>query len=124
MLDEDKARIPLAKVRPLFLQSNFQDEVQLMDHLKLAAHVNEALREVSEGGRDPALVYIDTPVFPDAYMLVGRYRIAGNSMNVRIRLFKGEKEAGSFAVEDSMVKVDNIAKQIVDHAQRLLQDAR
>jgi WD40 repeat protein len=124
MLDEDKARIPLAKVRPLFLQSNFQDEVQLMDHLKLAAHVNEALRGVSEGESDPALVYIDAPVFPDAYMLVGRYSIAGNSMNVRIKLFKGEKEAGSFTVEDNMAKVDSIAAKIVDRAQRLLQDAR
>jgi WD40 repeat protein len=124
LLDEDKAQIHVASVRPLFLQSNFQDEVRFIDHLKLAARVNEALREVSVRGAGASLVYVDASEYPDGYLLTGRYRVAGSSVKVRVTLFKGEKEAANFTVEGITAEIDKVAQQIVDEAGRVLRDSR
>jgi hypothetical protein len=64
LVDEDKARIPVSRPHPLFLQSSFQDEVRPLDQLKLTARVNEALRQVSGGGPNAVLVYVDASDLP------------------------------------------------------------
>jgi len=123
MLAEDKARISVAAVRPLFLQSNFQDDAHFIDHLKLTSHVNEALRRVSARGKDADLSYVDASEFPDGYLLVGRYRVDGSSVRITVTLFKGEKKYGNFIVEGKPADLDNIATKIVGEAQRLLRSS-
>ena len=123
VLDEDKVRIMVAAVRPLFLQSNFQDDARPIDHLKLTAHVNEALRSVSARGKDADLSFIDASDFPDAYMLAGRYRIEGTAITVKVTLFRGDTEAGEFTAEGDAGKLDDLAAKIVDAAEHLLQES-
>jgi hypothetical protein len=115
--DEDKARIPLAGVRPLFLQSNFQDEVRPIDHLKLMARVNEALREASAREHNATLVYVEASELPDAYLLAGRYRVEDGNVNARVSVFKGEEEAGSFTVEGNTSNLVQLAARIVAEAE-------
>ena len=121
MLDEDKVRIMVAAVRPLFLLSNFQDDARPIDHLKLTGHVNEALRGVSARGRGADLSFIDASDFPDAYMLAGRYRVEGTVITVKVTLFRGDTDAGQFTVEGDSGKLDDLAANIVGAAERLLQ---
>jgi len=115
--DEDKARIPLASVRPLFLQCNFQDEVRPIDHLKLMAHVNDALREASAREHNATLVYVEASELPDAYLLAGRYRVEDGNVNARVSVFKGEEEAGSFTVEGNTSNLVQLAARIVAEAE-------
>ena len=119
LLGEDKARIPLATPRPVFLQSTFQDEVQLRDQLKLTGLVNEALREVSSRGQDASLVYVDAAEFPDAYLLAGRYRVEGSRVTAKVSVFKGEKQVGNFTFVDEAGNLDKMTAEIVGKAQRL-----
>ena len=48
------------------------------------------------------------------------YVIEGDSVKVRIPLFKGEKGIGSFIVEDGLAAVDKLARNIVSEAERML----
>jgi hypothetical protein len=121
--DDDKARIPVSKPHPLFLQSSFQDEIRPLDHLKLTARVNEALREVSARGPNIPLVYVDASDLPGAYLLAGRYRVEGGLVKVRASLFKGQKEAGNFTVDGSIGELDKLAGRIVDQAEHLVRDS-
>jgi WD40 repeat protein len=123
LVDEDKARIPVARPHPLFLQSSFQDEARPLDHLKLTSRVNELLRQVSGGGPNAVLVYVDASDLPGAYLLAGRYHVEGGSVKVRATLFKGEKEIGNFAADGNIGELEMLAGRIVDEAKRLLRDS-
>jgi hypothetical protein len=123
VLDEDKIRIKVAAIRPLFLRSNFQDDARPIDHLKLAARVNELLRSVAGRGQDADLSFIDASDFPDAYVLAGRYRLGGTAITVKVTLFRGDTEAGQFTVEGDAGKLDDLAALIVSAAERSLQDS-
>ena len=116
-LDEDKAHIPLATPRPLFLQASFQDEVQLRDSLKLTHLVDEALREASSRGQQATLAYVDASDLPDAYTLAGRYRVESGKVTVRISAFLGEKQVNSFTVVGEADKLDKVTAEIVSQAQ-------
>jgi len=120
---EDKPRIPLATVRPLFLQANFQDEVQLRDSLKLTARVNEALREVSSRGQSATLVYVDTSDFPDAYSVSGLYRVEGSAVTARVSVFRSEKKVGSFTLTGATGDLDKLVAEILSQAERLTQSS-
>jgi len=120
---EDKPRIPLATVRPLFLQANFQDEVQLRDSLKLTARVNEALRAVSSRGQTATLVYVDTSDFPDAYAVSGLYRVDGSTVTARVSVFRSEKQVGSFTLTGATGDLDKLVGAILSQAERLTQSS-
>jgi len=119
ILTADKSLIPLVSVRPLFLQSSFQDEVQLRDHLKLTTMVNDALRDVSSRGAEATLVYVDAADFPGAYSMAGRYRVEGSAVTTRVSVFKGEKEVGTFTVAGSTTELDKLTAAIVARAGHL-----
>jgi len=123
LLDEDKVRISLAGVRPLFLQSNFQDEARPIDALKLTPRVNEVLRGVSARGKDADLGYVDASDFPEAYLVAGRYHVEGSSVTVKVTLFQGATEQGHFTVEGNPGDLDSVAAKIVSGAERLLQNS-
>jgi len=123
IVDEDKARIPVASVRPLFLRSNFQDEVRPLDHLKLTDLVNEALREIASKGQNATLVYVDASDFPDAYLLAGRYRVEGSTVKARVSLFKGESSAGEFTVSGDTSALGTLAASIVREAESRISSA-
>jgi len=80
-----KAKVPLRTVRPLVLRTNFQDDEQLIDVLGLAKKVNRLLKET------PGLVFVDASEFPEAFRVVGRYRIDGDKVSVKVGLARGGK---------------------------------
>jgi hypothetical protein len=119
LLSEDKLRIPLAAVRPVFLQSSFQDEIQLRDHLKLSAMVDEDLRETSSRRQEAPLVYLDASDFPDGYSISGIYRVEGGTLTARVAVFKGEKQIGNFTLTGETSSLSTLAREIVNRAAAL-----
>jgi hypothetical protein len=124
LVDQDKALIPLAKPHPLFVQSTFQDEVRPLDHLKLTALVNEALRAATAQGPRIALVYVEASDLPAAYQLAGRYRVEGEVAKVRTSLIIGNKEVADFSEEGSTRELNKLATQIVGEAERILRESK
>jgi hypothetical protein len=119
LLSEDKLRIPLAAVRPVFLQSSFQDEIRLRDHLKLTAMVDEDLREASSLRQEAPLVYVDASDFPDGYSVSGLYRVEGLTLTARVAVFKGEKQIGNFTLKGETSSLYPLAHEIVNRAAAL-----
>ena len=117
--DEDKAHIPLASPRPVFLQANFQDEAQLRDSLKLGQLVDEALRQVSSRGQEATLVYVDASDLPEAYTLAGRYRVEGSTVTTQVSVFKGEMQVGNFTLTGETSNLDALTAAILSRAELL-----
>ncbi len=120
LIEEDRQKIRLATVRPLLLQSSFQDEQRFIDHLKLGTRVNDALRDVSMRGQNTGFVYVDAADFPDAYSLAGRYWVKGNLVNVMVMLFKEDIQKASIAVSGDITRLNRLAADIIDEVGRTL----
>ncbi|MDX1947245.1 MAG: caspase family protein [Pirellulaceae bacterium] len=116
----DRERIPLQRVRPIVLQSNFQDEEQFDDVLKLSVAVDERLRNVSARGEKGAVVFIDAKDFPDAHRLVGRYRVAGEKVEVTVNVFRGRQRLSGFTVTGKPSGLPALVSEIVSQSQALL----
>ena len=116
----DRARIPLQVTRPLILRSSLQEEEEYRDVLTLARRVDQELRDVSARGSQATLVFVDTSEFPDAYQLVGRYRVKGEKVVVYVNLFKAGTKLAKFTVTGDKNKLDGLAKRVVAEAERTL----
>jgi WD40 repeat protein len=110
----DREAIQLAAPRPLVLRSSFQDDERLQDGLGLARRVDEALRVLSWAGAEAPFAFVDAREFPDAYTIVGRYRHAGNEVDLTIGLFRGSDEVDRFTVAGTAADLDALADRIVD----------
>ena len=113
---EDKDRIPLARVKPLVLRSNFTTMARPVDNLGLTRLVNAELRDFSSMTRGGKLVYVDADELPGAYTLSGRYGRSGQGLKVEAYLFEGEKEYAHFEVEGKETDLPALAKSLVAEA--------
>ncbi|MBL7128351.1 MAG: caspase family protein, partial [Ignavibacteria bacterium] len=121
ILSEDKVNIPLSSAKPLILQTRFQDANKFIDHLGLEKKVNDLFREVSTKGKDASVVFVDAGEFPDAYLLVGQYKIEDNTVNVNVKLFKQGNEEGSFTVEGDISDINGLVKTILINTEKVVE---
>jgi WD40 repeat protein len=96
MSPEEQATIELATPKPFFLQTNFQNEDELEDNLRLAQLVDEGLNELSTRGRQSPLVFLDVKEFAGAYSLAGRYKVQPDRITLTVRLSQ-DKVEGPFS---------------------------
>jgi WD40 repeat protein len=117
---DDRARIPLAAARPVVTRAVFQDEARLVDHLGVAARVNDELRGAAARGADAPLVFIDAGDYPGARTLSGTYRVSDGRVTVTAGVFDGSREVGRFRVEGRADALPQLAREIVVRAEALL----
>jgi hypothetical protein len=86
LTSKDRESIPLASIKPVFVRSNFQDELEFEDVLELSKTVDQALNDFSSKGSDPALIFVNSRDFPDACRLAGRYRQEKNGIGLSFRI--------------------------------------
>jgi hypothetical protein len=113
ILPEDRVEIPIQSVRPVLVRCSFQDERRFRDHLGLSSTINDLLRDESARGREAVLLFVDADRFPDAYELVGRYRVQGASVSVHALLLQGDEVVADFQVIGSAEQVRGIAERLV-----------
>jgi hypothetical protein len=118
----DKEQIPLQPVRPLLLQSNFQDEIKFRDHLKLSQTVNARFRDFSSDGASAEWVYVDSLEFPGAFQLVGRYRVQEERVSVAVLLVHGDDVPVRFTIEGTHAQIDELADKIVEATRSRLRE--
>lgn len=109
--------IRLAKEKPLFLASNFQNADKIGDDLGFGNLVNTALREINKETENK-IEYADVSAFTDAYSVVGRYTVRGNDAEVKFIITKGGILIKEFdePVKGSKDKLKELAAAIAGNA--------
>jgi len=92
LTDEGKRRVPLNKVRPLFVRASLQDDEERADLQDLSQRVNDRLNELAAGGRTAPLLFVDVSRFPGAYRIAGGYSTKDGTTTARFKL-RRNKEA-------------------------------
>jgi len=110
---EEKEKINLAQPKPMFLLSVFQEEESFDDILDLEKLVDESFRDVSAKGQAP-LIFIQAKQFPEAYRIRGQYSITGETVSVRVNLFKGRTKEAGFTIDGNSNNMEDLAKDIVN----------
>jgi hypothetical protein len=100
--DVEKKEIPIAKIRPVFVRSNFQDANELEDILNLSKLVDESLNEVSSKGIDSKIIFVDVREYPDGCKLTGSYKKENGELSLLVK-----KRCGS-DVKTFDIKSENI----------------
>lgn len=100
--ESEKKEIPIAKIRPVYIRSNFQDENELEDVLGLGKIIDEALNEVSGKGAIANLIFVDVKDYPDGCKLIGRYQKIEGKINLKLRKKCGEETV------NYEIKADNL----------------
>jgi hypothetical protein len=106
-------------VRPVILRSNFQEEVQLRDVLSLGREIDLALGNMSGRGADSTLVFWDAADGPDAFNLAGRYTITGNTLKVRVVVFKANARVSEFTVSGKTEDLAAVVAEVVKQSNKL-----
>jgi WD40 repeat protein len=83
--DAEKKEIPIAKIRPVYVRSNFQDEKEFEDVLGLSKLVDESLNDVSSKGVESALIFVDVRDYPDGCKLSGGYQKENDFITLKLK---------------------------------------
>ncbi len=100
-LDEkEKQEIPLAREKPVFIRSQFQEENNFADILGLGKTLDMLLNEISEKGRESSYLYIPVDEFPGSFQVLGRYEVNKEIITVKIKIIAstGKKLISEFTV--------------------------
>jgi hypothetical protein len=86
LVDEQvRRRIPIAQVKPVFIQSLVQDEAAFEDVLKIGEMLDRRLFELSSRGITAPIAFFEVKRFEQACQLFGRYSREGDRI-----IFKGK----------------------------------
>jgi hypothetical protein len=110
LTETDKKEIPLAKVRPVYIRSNFQEETELEDVLGLGKTIDEALNEVFVRSTDSKLIFVDVKEYPDGCKLIGRYQKIEGKIILKLRKKCGE-ESQTYDLQADNIEL--LTKQIL-----------
>jgi len=108
----DKAMIPLAQIKPVFIRSSFQDEDEFDDVLKLSSIIDEQLNNISL--EKNTFIYIDTREFPESYKLTGRYKQENGSIILQLRI-RSKDSSEQFTIQGN--STDELIVKVLDIVQ-------
>lgn len=105
--------IPMTEVKPLFVRSNFQEEVSFDDKLELAETLDNRLMDISAQGKSASILFVNVQKYPNAYAVKGRYTIKNEKITLNIHLFKGEELVKKIKVNGSKKDVDALINLVL-----------
>jgi len=109
-----QVKIPLAQVKPVFIRNNFQDEDTFDDVLGLTPALAGYFQEITARGAQANLIYVDVSEYENAYSMKGRYKVNGDAVEVRGKLFKGKTAKGEFQVTGKKSDMPGLVEAIVE----------
>ena len=114
--DYERQHIVLKETKPIFLRSNFQNELTYNDELKLSLHLDQILNEMTLKGRKSKLIFIDVPVHPQGYAIRGRYVLTNSEVLIKARVFKGDKADSIFELTGKTSELNAMLAKVVEKA--------
>jgi WD40 repeat protein len=116
-----QTKIPLAQVKPVFIRNVFQDEDRFDDVLGLADALEKYFRELTAKGAQAEIIFVDVQEYEDAYSIKGRYKVTGEAVEVRGRLFKGKTPVGeAFTVTGKKNDLPGLVEAMVEQVSGML----
>ncbi len=113
-ISDSSVHIPIASEKPVFIRNVFLDEARFDDGLGLTNALKDYLIDQTALG-DANFIYVDVSEYEEAYSIRGLYRINGDDVEVRGRLFKGKTAVGEeFNVKGKKADVPGLVEAIVD----------
>lgn len=110
----EKVKIPLSQAKPVFIRNNFQDEDAFEDVLGLTDALEQYFRQQTAKGVQSKLIYVDVKEYENAFSMKGRYKVTGNEVAVRVRLYKGKSPLGDeLNVNGKKDDMPGLVKQIL-----------
>ena len=109
----ESVKIPVARVKPVFIRNVFQDENAFDDVLGLGQKMSDHFKKISSRGANASYIYVDVSQFENAYSLKGRYTINGEEVKVRGALFKGSRNVGPFEITGKKENLDQLVEDIL-----------
>ena len=111
---DSTVHISIAQAKSVFIRNTFLDEERFDDGLGLTNALKDYLVDQTALG-DATFIYVDVSGYEAAYSIKGLYRINGNDLEVRGRLFKGETPVGeAFNVKGKKDDMPGLVEAIVD----------
>jgi hypothetical protein len=110
LTESEKKDVPISKIRPVYIQSNFQDEDDMSDILSLGKHVDQLLNETASRGTDAPLIFVPVREYPDGCQLVGRYKKINGQYVLK---FKKKCEGKDNSTEVSGTSLEDLSKKVI-----------
>lgn len=85
LTEAEKGQVPISNIRPVYIQSNFQDEDEMADLLGLGRKVDQLLGESAAKGVDAPWIFVPVRDYPGGCQLMGRYRRGSSGYLLRLR---------------------------------------
>lgn len=89
--ETDRAMIPLAEPKKVYVRSNFIDVDELEDVMGLGTAVDEALNDLGSKGESSDAIWIDTKDYPNGCKISGSYTREGGMIHLRYKIRCGEE---------------------------------
>ncbi|MBL7825956.1 MAG: caspase family protein, partial [Saprospiraceae bacterium] len=93
-IKNEQVNIPIADPKPVFIRNVFMDELTFDDGLGLTDALEDHFRELTVKGAQAELIFVDVKEYPEAYAIKGQYKVKGEAVEVRGRLYKGKTNVG------------------------------
>lgn len=117
---DNTVKIPLAKKKPVFIRSTFQEKDLFGDDLELSPKLNQYLQTATAKGSQAKMIFIDVGKYENAYSIRGQYTIEGDVVKVEGRLFKGKERLDPFQVSGSKNEMEGLVQKIIEKAESLI----
>ena len=118
---DETVNIELAAVKPVYIRSNFQDELEFADVIGLSVKIDQNLRNIGTKGKNSNLVFVDVSNYPDAYSIKGRYSQTETGIEIVAKVFQGKTVVGGFTlVQPNESDVEELAQKIIDEANQVV----
>jgi hypothetical protein len=119
----DRNALPIERERPLVQRTGFLPlgDDAFDDELGLGKRVDEAFRTATgRGAGGPAVVFVDAKEVAGAARVLGRYKVDGGKVSVRVKVYEGKAEVAAFEVAGEEAKPGELAAKIADEAEKRL----
>jgi hypothetical protein len=105
----EKKEVPISKIRPVYIQSNFQDEDEMSDVLGLGKKVDQLLGESAAKGTEAPLIFVDVRDYPEGCKLIGRYKKENGKIVLKL---KKRCEGKEVTVDFTGLDINDLSSQI------------
>lgn len=109
--DSVRYQIPLQSVKPIFVQSNFQEATTFEDVLDVATALDARLTTIG-ADKDASILFVNVKKYPTAYSVKGRYTISNDKIIVKANILQDKNIILQLEIEAS--NVDDFIDQLLD----------
>lgn len=110
--EDEKKLVPLAAEKPVIIRSAFQEEENFTDVLAVGRQLDNLLYETSSQNTRSNFLFFPVAEFPNAYQVLGRYKVVANEIKAVIKVVKPEKPEQAITFSFTAVDVNSLTQLI------------